>query len=83
MVEGDELSKSWAGGINGREVIDKFLSTLDSLMSVKGFGYLLLTHDNNPDQVKLLVQNKGFICRVQSNKKVRGEHLFVLKFFRR
>jgi release factor glutamine methyltransferase len=52
----DEVGKSgieasWAGGEDGRVVIDKFLPLLPQLLSAQGKCYLVLVEDNKPKQI--------------------------------
>ena len=75
------IAASWAGGINGRQVIDEFLETVDDLVSDHGLFYLVLVQDNLPLQVEELMKAKGFCCRV-FKRSVGWERLFILVFER-
>jgi release factor glutamine methyltransferase len=45
------IEASWAGGIDGREVIDELLPHVKNLLSPKGIFYLLLIDENKPKEV--------------------------------
>ncbi|KAH8870909.1 Methyltransferase N6AMT1 [Schistosoma japonicum] len=47
---------SWSGGPLGRKVIDPFLYQAYNLLSPNGCIYLLLSKDNCPDEVHLIMQ---------------------------
>ncbi|CAG8450178.1 3392_t:CDS:2 [Diversispora eburnea] len=47
------IEKAWAGGINGREVIDMILPLANkNLLSDNGTFYLLVISDNKPDEIR-------------------------------
>ncbi|KAN0016073.1 hypothetical protein ACTFIU_006026 [Dictyostelium citrinum] len=73
---------SWAGGINGREVIDKLLPQIPSILSKKGFFYIVLVQENKPKQVISILGEYGFNYKVVGKRKARNELLYIIKFFR-
>jgi len=42
------LSASWAGGVKGREVMDRLFVQAADLMSDKGLFYVVVVQDNDP-----------------------------------
>ena len=42
-----DLSAAWAGGQNGREVMDRFFPLADQLLSPNGIFYLVIIKENN------------------------------------
>lgn len=82
MHHGDPLTLSWAGGHNGRKVIDKFLNMVNYVLSERGFGYLLVLKENHPDKIMRKLQEKHWDCQIIARRKIRCEELFVLKFVR-
>ncbi len=53
QVGGNNISAAWAGGINGREVIDILLPRIPSILSPQGRFYLLVLEQNK------LIGSKG------------------------
>lgn len=73
------IVQTWAGGINGREIIDKFLKDLQRVMAPKGTVYLLLLKENDPNQIVEQMQNSGFQAEIFMERRILGEYLFVVK----
>lgn len=88
VTEKDELgSKSipaaWAGGVNGREVMDKLFPMLDSLLSPNGIFYLVCIKPNNVDDIKKTLEKLGFLMDIVLSRKAGIEYLFILRFKRK
>lgn len=88
ITEKDELgSKSipaaWAGGLNGREVMDKLFPMLDSLLSPNGIFYLVCIKPNNIDDIEKTLENLGFRMDIVLSRKAGIEYLFILRFKRK
>lgn len=81
-IQGNGLNRAWAGGINGRQVTDAVLENLDNLLTDKGVCYMVILKENKPEDIKKDMLNQGFECTVVVDRKVPGEHLFILKFSR-
>jgi methylase of polypeptide subunit release factors len=47
------------GGEYGREVIDRLLKVIGEYLSSDGVFYLLVSSENNPDEIKILMKEKG------------------------
>jgi len=73
---------SWAGGINGREVIDKLLPQLTNILSEKAFFYIVLVQENKPKQVISIMHSYGFQYQVVGKRKAFNELLYIIKFYR-
>ncbi|EGC34641.1 hypothetical protein DICPUDRAFT_34643 [Dictyostelium purpureum] len=73
---------SWAGGINGREVIDILLPQIPSILSDKGFFYMVLVQENKPKQVISIMHGYGFGYKIVGKRKAYNEILYIFKFFR-
>ncbi|KAI5192665.1 release factor glutamine methyltransferase [Nematocida sp. AWRm77] len=67
------IDKSWAGGVNGMEVTSMFL---EETKDVK-LRYLLLCSLNNPEAV--ISSLSHYTVDVIKQKKILGEHLYVLR----
>lgn len=79
----DSITKSWAGGSNGRRIIDRFLCQLDNWLTPEGRAYLLVLKENRPDEIIVNLGLIGFTAKRIAERKIRGEHLFVLKIERK
>ncbi|KAJ8923942.1 hypothetical protein NQ315_006718 [Exocentrus adspersus] len=82
-VSGTGLNRAWAGGVNGREIIDKLLSNISEMLTDKGVCYLLLLKENNPQEVISIMSNLKFDFKLVIQRKVPGELLYIYKFFRK
>ena len=58
------IDLAWAGGVDGREVIDKVILCSRDLLNTNGVLYLLLTERNEPDYIVEYARSLGFICMV-------------------
>lgn len=74
------LSRSWAGGQDGREITDVVLDDLDRLLAKNGVCYMVILKENKPLEIKQRMLSKGYTCINVMDRKIPGEHLFVLKF---
>jgi release factor glutamine methyltransferase len=75
------LIKSWAGGKDGCEIINRLLSNLKNILTPKGLFYLLLIKENNPEKIRKELKSSGFESEQIIDRKIRGEHLLVLKIY--
>lgn len=81
FVERD-ISASWAGGRNGREVIDRFISEVAEYLCDDGLMYLVVLEVNNPDEIILNAQRHGFTAQCIMQRQAGIEKLRVLRFRR-
>lgn len=81
-IQGNGLNRAWAGGANGRQITDVVLKNLDSLLTQKGVCYMVILKENKLQEIEDDMLKRGFGCVVVTERKVPGEHLFVLKFSR-
>ncbi|XP_058125828.1 methyltransferase N6AMT1 [Anopheles ziemanni] len=80
---GQALIHSWAGGIDGMMVTNRVLNDLDRVLSPVGVFYLLLVKENNPDSILDKVHRQGFLGKTIKERRIRGEHLYVLRIERK
>lgn len=78
----DAIVKSWAGGEDGCTIINKFILQLDEALSENGCAYLLVIKDNNPGKIVRTLKRLHFNGSIIAERKIRGEHLLVMKIVR-
>ncbi|KAJ6800784.1 hemK methyltransferase family member 2 [Iris pallida] len=76
------ISASWAGGENGRRVIDKILPIVDELLSEKGWLYMVTLTANNPSEICRIMRDRGYGSRIIVQRSTEQESLHVIKFWR-
>lgn len=87
MSGGSEITSknlvfTWAGGQNGRRVIDDLLDSLDTILSMEGVLYLLVLKENKPKEIIDIVNGKGFFGEIFMERRIPGEYLYILKIVR-
>lgn len=76
-----DISASWAGGPpNGRHIIDNFLRALPNFMSSTSIAYLVLVHENDPDDVHALAERLGLRAKIVLSRKAGLETLYIMRF---
>ena len=81
-VGAEGITASWAGGENGRSVIDRILPVVDHLLSEKGWLYLVTLTANNPAEICLQMREKGYASRIVIQRSTEEESLHIIKFWR-
>lgn len=76
------IASAWAGGENGRSVIDRILPIADKLLSDKGWLYMVTLTTNNPSQICLEMRRKGYASKIIVQRSTEEESLHIIKFFR-
>ncbi|TRY92777.1 hypothetical protein DNTS_024849 [Danionella cerebrum] len=74
------IEASWAGGVGGREVMDRLFPVIPELLSNQGLFYLLTISDNHPDAIVSLLGESGLSGQVCLTRQAGRERLSVLKF---
>ncbi|KAG1695385.1 hypothetical protein DVH05_020423 [Phytophthora capsici] len=77
------IEAAWAGGIHGREVIDRLLPKIDALMSPRGVFYMVVVVENKPKEIAAILAKDGFEMTVIRSTKAKNERLSILKFTRK
>ncbi|KAM7505717.1 hypothetical protein LguiB_004621 [Lonicera macranthoides] len=75
------IAASWAGGENGRRVIDKILPVVDNLLSNRGWLYMVFLAANDPSGICLQMKDKGYAARVLVKRSTEEESLHIIKFW--
>ncbi|GMI80100.1 HemK methyltransferase [Hibiscus trionum] len=76
------IASAWAGGENGRSVIDKILPVADKLLSERGWLYMVTLTTNNPSQICQQMMKKGYASRIVVQRSTEEESLHIIKFWR-
>ncbi|XP_064435873.1 methyltransferase N6AMT1 isoform X4 [Mirounga angustirostris] len=70
----------WAGGRNGREVMDRFFPLAPDLLSPRGLFYLVTIKENNPEEILKTMTTRGLQGTIALSRQAGQELLSVLKF---
>lgn len=76
------IIKSWAGGVDGRVVMDRVFEHLDKILAPNGIAYILVIKDNKPEEIVVKLEKMNYRADVVKERRIRGEHLFILKIQR-
>ncbi|CAK9136976.1 unnamed protein product [Ilex paraguariensis] len=76
------IASAWAGGENGRSVIDKILPIADILLSDKGWLYMVTLTANSPSDICRQMRQKGYASRIVLQRSTEEESLHIVKFWR-
>lgn len=74
------IEASWAGGKDGREVMDRLLPLVPTLLSNFGCFYLVTVAENKPAEIINLLKSYGLHGEVTLTRKAGRERLSILKF---
>lgn len=77
------IEAAWAGGIQGREVMDRLFALLDRILSQRGIFYLVCIEPNDVEDVQSVLSGFGFDMKIVLNRKAGIENLFILRFKRK
>eukprot|EP01132_Coremiostelium_polycephalum_P009041 gene9041-11074_t len=69
------IAASWAGGINGREVIDLLLPKISTILSDKGYFYIVLVAENKPKEVVSILKEYGYKHKYKKVKSIENRLL--------
>jgi release factor glutamine methyltransferase len=76
------IEAAWAGGLDGRQVMDRLFPQIDDLLSPNGVFYLVCIKQNKIDEIGEFFSSLGFNTSVVMNRKAGIEHLYILKINR-
>lgn len=76
------IKKSWAGGVDGRRIMDKVFDRLDCILTKNGIAYVLVIEENKPQEIIVKLKALKFNTAIVAERRIRGEHLFILKIQR-
>ncbi|XP_012315279.2 methyltransferase N6AMT1 [Aotus nancymaae] len=76
------IEAAWAGGRNGREVMDRLFPLVSDLLSPKGLFYLVTIKENNPEEILKIMKIKDLQGTTALSRQAGQEILSVLKLTR-
>ncbi|XP_075766473.1 methyltransferase HEMK2 [Pelodiscus sinensis] len=79
-VESHGIEAAWAGGKNGREVMDRLFPLVPDLLSTGGLFYLVTVKENNPDEILETMKKYGLRGTRVLSRQAGRETLSILKF---
>ncbi|XP_014391515.1 PREDICTED: hemK methyltransferase family member 2 [Myotis brandtii] len=74
------IEAAWAGGRNGREVMDRFFPLVPDLLSPRGLFYLVTIKENNPEDILETMKVRGLQGTIALSRRAGQEILSVLRF---
>ena len=79
-VGGNGIEASWAGGLNGRVVIDRAIPQIAQLLAKpNGIGYMITVDDNLPEDLQSQFGSHGLTMVPWVRRRARNEYLTVQK----
>ncbi|XP_049641774.1 methyltransferase N6AMT1 [Suncus etruscus] len=79
-VRSQGIEAAWAGGKDGREVMNRLFPLVPDLLSPRGLFYLVTIRENNPEEILKAMKNKGLQGATALSRQAGREMLSVLKF---
>jgi len=77
------IERTYAGGKQGIEVIEKAIQQASRLLSSKGLFYMIGLEENNFDTLKQLANQVGLTIEIILKRRTLIERLFVVQFQRK
>lgn len=79
-VARSKLEQTWAGGINGRVVIDRVLPAVKQFLADRGYFYLIVINENGVEDIRKEMEDRGFSSAVVMYRVAGWEGLSLLRF---
>uniref|UniRef100_A0A2P2JRN1 Methyltransferase small domain-containing protein n=1 Tax=Rhizophora mucronata TaxID=61149 RepID=A0A2P2JRN1_RHIMU len=76
------IASAWAGGYNGRTLIDRILPFAAAFLSPRGCLYMVTLTANDPCDICLQMRKLGFASRIVLQRSTEEESLHIIKFWR-
>ncbi|XP_021405874.1 methyltransferase HEMK2 isoform X3 [Lonchura striata] len=80
LVKSCGIEASWAGGKQGREVMDRVFPLVPDLLSPGGLFYLVTIKENNPDEILEIMKKSGLKGTQVLSRQAGQEMLTILRF---
>ena len=81
-VGGGGIEASWAGGRNGRRVLDRLLPHVARVLAPAGRFYVVCVAENDPASIVSYLRERGLTGETVLRRRARNEALSVLRFVR-
>lgn len=82
-MDGEGLSRSWAGGKHGREVLETFFPEIGNVLSATGVFYLVALESNDVPYIRNhLKKIANLNSAIALQRKAGIEWLYILRFWR-
>ena len=78
----DGIERSWAGGLRGRQVLDRLVESVDRMLAADGVWYCVMLKENEPEEVRETMRRQGWESAVVRRRKAGREDLQIVKFSR-
>ncbi|KXN70925.1 S-adenosyl-L-methionine-dependent methyltransferase [Conidiobolus coronatus NRRL 28638] len=75
-----KINATWAGGVDGREVIDRLLPMVSKLLSPKGAFYLVTIRENKPKEIIEIMKQYNLDGKEVLKRSAGIEKYSILKF---
>lgn len=73
------ITASWAGGVDGREVLNRLLPRVANVLAPGGMFLCILLEQNKPQEVMDILRAHGLACALVSTVGADEEVLYVMK----
>ena len=80
VIDDRLVFKTWAGGKNGRQVMEQVFAIIPKILSDAGLFYLVVIKENDPEYIFSTFKKLNMSGEIVHERKVRGEHLYILRF---
>uniref|UniRef100_A0A8C1UD83 Methyltransferase HEMK2 n=1 Tax=Cyprinus carpio TaxID=7962 RepID=A0A8C1UD83_CYPCA len=74
------IEVSWAGGIRGREVMDRVFPMIPQLLADHGLFYLVTVSENHPAEIVDVLRDSGLNGELCLTRQAGHERLSILRF---
>ena len=81
-IDSNNISSSWAGGLNGRQVMNRLFPLIPKILTQNGVFYLVCIKPNKIKEIENIFFEFNFKMEIVLTRKTLIENLFVLKFHR-
>jgi release factor glutamine methyltransferase len=82
-IDCTNISAAWAGGNDGRKIMDRLFPLIPKILTNNGVFYLVCIKANKIHEIENIFLELNFKMDVVLNRRTSIENLFVLKFYRK